>query len=520
MNHKPQTYWLAEPISAISIVSQLSEVGEAVFDHAQKTESEYFDTFDWRLFEAGKSLRVKNTPGGSEIELFDADCPEANVASQGQLPTGFATDFAAGDLRDILEPIIEVRRLFPCLSVTSTATPVSILDNEGKTVLRVLHEHIDCRRPNGVESLPLGDRAILRPVRGYPKPLRKARRILERMSCRKANGLSLAAMGLEAIGAKPGDYSSKLRIELDPGMTAGAASRRIHLTLLDAMERNEAGAAKNLDSEFLHDFRVAVRRTRSALSQIDKEILPVEIVAKAKEDFRWIGRQTNQMRDLDVYLIAFPAFKAALPDDYRASLDPLRDHLARRSHLERKNIAALVSGKHYRQIRDGWRNYIEQSTPSADDGGSAMLPVKSFADANIWKTYRRLVRDGKAIDDDSPPETLHDLRLRSKKLRYLMEFFQSLYPQRQIGVLVSTLKKLQNVLGEFQDAEIQCLAIRQFALEMSRDASGTVETQMAMGMVADTILKRQKAARSAFADRFAEFSRASARKSFARLFRP
>ena len=45
---------------------------------------------------------------------------------------------------------------------------------------------------------------------------------------------------------------------------------------LQTLRINEDGVRKDLDSEFLHDFRVAVRRTRSALSQI-KGVFPAAV---------------------------------------------------------------------------------------------------------------------------------------------------------------------------------------------------------------------------------------------------
>jgi CHAD domain-containing protein len=335
-----------------------------------------------------------------------------------------------------------------------------------------------------------------------------------------ANGYApLFTEGLRVLGQQPGDYSSKLQLALDPVMTAGEASRRIHLNLVDTLERNEDGTARNIDSEFLHDFRVAIRRIRSALSQIDKTVLPVDVVATAKQDFRWVGQQTNRMRDLDVYLIAFPGYRAGLPAEYRRALDPFHDHLAKESRRESRKIAAMIGNQDYRKIRDRWRRYVSTTEPSPEDGPDAMTPVRELANARIWKAYRRLIREGSAIDDDSPNAMLHDLRITGKKLRYLLEFFQSLYPKDELNKLVSALKKLQNVLGDFQDSEVQSHAIRDFAREMAEGGSVPVETQMAMGMVAESILTRQSAARSAFHSRFVEFASPEVREIFVRLFK-
>ena len=519
MKHGELSFSTEEPIDPQRLADELSGIGEVVVGAARNFESIYFDTFDWRLFEAGKSLSVRSATGRSSIDLFNHRYPAAIATCDGRLPSGFVTDLPVGRLREQVEPVIDVRRLLPRLAMTTTATRVSILDKEDKTVLRLLHERLACRDPNADDEVDLGVRIILQPVRGYAKPLASARRVVEGIRLCHPSSEPLVVTGLKAIAQHPGDISSKRRVDLDPELTAGSAARRIHLALLDAMQNNEAGTIQNLDSEFLHDFRVAVRRTRSALSQIDKHVLPENVVRAAKDDFRWIGQQTNRMRDLDVYLIAFPAFKEALPVEYQSSLDPFQDHLTRRAQVASRRVAALIGGERYRRIRDDWRRYLTETEASPADGKDAMQPVKALADARIWKTYRSLMREGEAIDDASPPVALHDLRITGKKLRYLLEFFGSLYPMAELGGLVGALKKLQNVLGEFQDAEVQSLAIRQFAREMSQAGTVPVETQMAMGMIADTTLRRVSVVRGAFRDCFTTFSKPKVGKSFARLFK-
>ena len=49
-------------------------------------------------------------------------------------------------------------------------------------------------------------------------------------------------------------------------MPAPVAVARLLLRLLDTCESNVDGVLRDIDTEFLHDLRVAVRRTRSASS--------------------------------------------------------------------------------------------------------------------------------------------------------------------------------------------------------------------------------------------------------------
>ena len=48
-------------------------------------------------------------------------------------------------------------------------------------------------------------------------------------------------------------------------MPAGAAAAAILLRLLDTIDANVGGVLTDTDTEFLHDLRVSVRRSRSAL---------------------------------------------------------------------------------------------------------------------------------------------------------------------------------------------------------------------------------------------------------------
>ncbi len=505
-------YRLADDESPSRVAGCLSALGTVETGPAKAIESDYFDTFDWRLFGAGMSL-CRQGPG---LSLHDHKRGEAIAKFRGELPSGFAFDFPPGRLRDLMADIIDVRRLLARVTLVSKQTPLTLRDKEGKAVLRLALERVKARQPGKARAVPLGTRLTVAAVRGYDKVEAKARRRLDREFSALSEAAPLYVEGLAAIGVTAGDYSSKLRLALEPEMSAGAAARHIHLTLLEIMALNEKGSAGAIDPEYLHDFRVAVRRTRSALGQVDRRVLPDAVIEKAKADFRWIGQQTNHMRDIDVYLLDYPKLRATLPAAYERHLQPFHDYLADQSRSEVKKVAAMLRGKRYRRIRDEWRAYLSADSEMAE---LAELPIKQLADRRIWKVYRLVMKEGTAIDADSPAEALHELRITCKKLRYLLEFFQSLYPQKPLAKLVKSLKTFQNVLGEFQDTEVQSQAILAFGREMAAAGVAPVETQMAMGMVADSILQRQAGARRDFDAHFEAFSRRSIRKSFARLFK-
>ena len=56
-------------------------------------------------------------------------------------------------------------------------------------------------------------------------------------------------------------------------MPAGRAVATVLSALMDTMEANVSGTVRDIDTEFLHDLRIAVRRTRSTL-KLAGDVLP------------------------------------------------------------------------------------------------------------------------------------------------------------------------------------------------------------------------------------------------------
>ena len=240
-----------------------------------------------------------------------------------------------------------------------------------------------------------------------------------------------------STGRAPLDYSSKFNVKLQPQMSSRQAMRQICRQLLETMEHNEQGIINDLDPEFLHDFRVAVRRTRSALGQV-RDVLPPEVLQRAKKDFVWLGRITGATRDLDVYLLEREKYLTRLPEKLLAQLDQFFSDMARRRDMEQKNLAANLRSPEYMQLVDHWRAYLDGPDHGEETPNSGR-PVVELARELIRRRYKKVLKRGKAIKRSSPDEDLHRLRIQCKKLRYTLEFFSSLFPAAGIKQAVNCL---------------------------------------------------------------------------------
>ena len=478
----------------------------------------YYDSFDWRLY-LDDSL-LEDTREGSVHTLVWRSLKGKDRHPRLKLTDAprFARDLPPGPFRDLLEPILEMRELVPKIRIRSRTRTVRILNSDEKTVAYLEIEQNTLPRQKGVRSGKLHDRVILVPVKGYRKPCKQVAVQLEALGL-TAEKDAILLTALSISGQTPGGYSTKLNLKLDPAMRADQASKLILHRLLDIMLKNEAGTRVGTDTEFLHDFRVAIRRTRSALTQI-KAVFTKRIVERYKAEFAWLGRQTSPSRDLDVYLLNFDKYRDSLPPTMRDNIEPLREFLLRRQKIEHKALVKALDSARYRRLTKNWCNFLEQPVNERTTLGNAGRPVIDVACGRIWGLYRHTLREGNSITADSPADDLHELRKTCKKLRYLMEFFQSIFPARDIKELVRILKTLQDNLGDFQDYEVQVTKLKKFSHQMVAEGTVSPDTLLAMGMLIDGLERRQHLAREEFSGRFAGFSRQDNQDLFQKLFAP
>lgn len=517
MSDIAQEYLIPDGTSSQHIKDLIQARRNFTEEPAQEVTKRFLDSFDWSVYLAGASVEERLNGGRRRLLWHDlrADSPPC-VQTIEQEP-GFAWDLPEGPVRKRIEPVLGIRRLLPLLEVRGSVQTLRLLNSDDKTVVRLLLEDNRFLDPVRGREGPLAVRLRLLPVRGYEEDLREIAQMLDQDLGLEPAHTTVLPEALAAAGRRPGDYSSKLDYHLDPDQRADVSAKEILLGLLDTLEANIEGARANLDSEFLHDLRVATRRTRSALTQIRNVFAP-ELVEDYKTRFAWLQQITGPVRDLDVYLLDFDDYQQSLPAPLQPHLEPLRDFL--RGHYgstHKKLVRALGSAK-LKSMLKSWRAFLEAPVPERSAVPSAMRPTKEVADARVWSMYRRVRKEGRAINSGSPAEELHELRKSCKKLRYLLEFFSSLYPKKKVGALVKMLKVLLDNLGKFQDLAVQADHLRAMAQQMREEDHAETDTLLAMGVLVGGLFNRQELARIEFAQIFAGFDTVDHQALFRELF--
>ncbi|WP_240905886.1 CHAD domain-containing protein [Thiorhodococcus mannitoliphagus] len=491
------------------------EIQEHLFcrvESAGDSEIIYYDTFDWALYSDGGFLTQRG-----DMLRWTSRRDGTACSQQLEAEPELVRDLPAGPVRARLPSGAENRRLLPMMRIQTKTRLLRMLDENEKTVVRLLLQSHSFEDPLSGRAGSLAARLRLEGVRGYDKERELLRALIEgKLGLGESEG-PLLGEALRMVGRVPGDYSSKLDLRLDGAQRADVVTKQILSTLLVTLEANIQGAIANWDSEFLHDLRVATRRTRSALSQI-KAVFPEDVVGRFKGEFAWVQQVTGPVRDLDVYLLAFDDYQASLPPELRSKLEPLRDFLLAHYEREQARLAEALQSESFKTLLGSWRDFLQRPVPSSSVVPSAMQPIKAVADGRIRSMAKRVRAEGRAIRDDSHPEELHELRKRCKNLRYLMEFFRSLYPAAQIKPLIKQLKVLLDHLGAYQDLAVQAHHLEDMAEQMQAEGRATPATLLAMGALVGGMLQRQQAARDGFAEVFAAFDDAEHWAQYRALF--
>ncbi|MGJ0485655.1 MAG: CHAD domain-containing protein [Methylomicrobium sp.] len=403
----------------------------------------YYDSFDWRLYQNGILCEFSRSSGASNLLLKNLQ--NGRVFATLEIPEAPSriSSFKPGKVRTTLESYLEQRALLPICSLEYEAYHLLLRNEDRRIILRLALEDHEL----------LNSQFSFQPVRGFLKTAEHIATTLSEELGMKALERPVLEQVLALEGRKPNDYSSKLKIDLDPLMGADLAVKFIFSKLLQTMKLNEQGVMADLDSEFLHDFRVAVRRTRTGISQL-KGALPPDVTAYFADFFSWLGQVTSPTRDLDVYLAKFESYKRYLPSDMYPDLEPFLMLLQEKRLQNQQELTDKLKSPKYRKTLMEWEHCLK-SRSYPESAKLHNLDIKTLADRRIWKIYRRVLKEGGAITLHSPAGDLHELRKTCKKLRYLIEFFQSLYPKQQIRKLIKQLKDLQDVLGDFQDFDVQ-----------------------------------------------------------------
>jgi CHAD domain-containing protein len=247
-------------------------------------------------------------------------------------------------------------------------------------------------------------------------------------------------------------------MRLDPELLDGspaAGARVLALGRLADAEEAAARLADPADAEALHDFRVAIRRTRSTLRLLSPA-LKGALTDKQLRRLAKVARRTGPARDGEVLIAWLDEARGRLGAPYRGALDWLLDR------LELRRAAALPR---FHRLAPRLTHRLS-ARPGAVAGAPASLAALL---AVALRTQARALREALgAVVGGEDAAGLHRARIEGKRLRYLLEPLRGV-AGADAAQAVEALKGLQDLLGTWHDRHLAREALAGALVEAAAD---------------------------------------------------
>jgi len=482
---RPVERWLAT-LPTLAVETDGGGTVTAWAQTPRRLVDSYLDTDDWRVARAGFVTRSRHRGRHVEVTMKDMHAAQSDGLRQRLevtevMPAGGVGELGPeGPVGRRLRAIAGTHPLREVLQVRTRRRPFAL-------------------RVGGVDvaEVALDETVIV--VGGGQRPMQLRRVEVEvqpawigaleplvqqlRASCGlQPAHLSKFEAGLLAVGVEIPGSPDLGATAVTPASTMGELAYAVVRRQLAVLRANEPGTRLGEDPEELHDMRVATRRLRAALS-LFAGVLPVR--AKVFHDeLGWLARLLGAVRDLDVQLAGLADMDAATAA-WRADVagdvdghDPLAN-LSAQLHRERDAArAALLGGLdsvRWERLAKGLAAMAQQGPArrSVATRTPAVVGLPGLIEARhdkVAKAAKRAKRTGVVAD-------FHRLRIRCKRLRYSLEFYEG-----RAARYVRQLTAVQDELGLMQDAEVASLRLAEMA---TGDTALPAATVFVMGAVAE-----------------------------------
>ena len=270
-----------------------------------------------------------------------------------------------------------------------------------------------------------------------------------------------------------GVKQAKKKRELLAADPMAEAGRKIVAGQIRRMRRHEAGSRSGADIESVHQMRVAIRRMRSLFKLIGAHYRRKSL-AKYERGLRELARALGAIRDLDVLILDLQAFQASLPPAAQDDLTQVISILDDRRKSYRAKLNKRFDSKPYARFLRQLRRLAKRTGRSARRVKRSETPhqVRHVLPPLLHERLARV----KAYDAALPAaddQTLHDLRVECKQLRYALEFFQPLLG-RSASHFLDQVKAMQEILGRINDIAVFTEAVQRLQ-DLTPEQSAVLE---------------------------------------------
>lgn len=264
-------------------------------------------------------------------------------------------------------------------------------------------------------------------------------------------------------------YPARKSIGLLATDSFAEAGRKVLSFHFARMLKYEPGTRLGSDIEELHDMRVATRRMRAAFNLFGpayrrKTIKPLLAGLKAT------GRALGPVRDLDVFIEKLEQYQNSLLPEDQAQFEAFLDAWRQRRARARQKMLNYLDSKSYKNFKKSFYKFVTTSgkgtLPTKEQVPPMPQELRHVVPGLVYSAYDN-VRAFETVLDSAPIETLHQLRISFKGLRYTLEFIEEVLGDGK-EMIIAEVKALQDHLGDLNDADVGAQIIEDFLASWSK----------------------------------------------------
>jgi CHAD domain-containing protein len=437
MKKKIQTFAVPPSVSFNRIAEELKKTGYRVHKlPPSRSLFTYFDTQDGKLFKSHLRLWMHHEHGVWQLARNKNIIGSQSVEKQDLLHDGL--------LGRELEPVVKKRSLLPHLKAEIAETSFQI-QNPVKT--ETLLSLQDWKFSSPYDGQWTRTFHILSISSEDTSQDASYIRTLLRDLC----GIHPAVFDPLRVGTS--ETHSPLPGAPVPSRFSLNTNDTIYVFISKTLEKqvykmwaNIKGTILDLDPEFLHDLRVATRRSRFAL-KLFKPYLETHYIENTRTELSWIACLLGRVRDLDVFLPELQELfervggQQELHDRVSVILNKCRAEALDevRRALESSRYSDLVQS--LQSVKEAYLMHNGEIIPDAVE----LAPVF------IRKSLKKILNHAKGPVHSFLPSELHRLRILFKGLRYTSEFVREFYGSA-MNKFIKSYVAFQDCLGLYQDA--------------------------------------------------------------------
>ncbi len=419
---------------------------------AQLTRT-YLDSHDWRLFQQGLELIVEMRGKRRCLRLKERRSGLVLAQVEASQQPDFATALPTGVRWQPLRMALGRRRLSPVLRLLVDEQQLRVDDEQAKcvAVLSVERYELISLEVQGQELS--GPQFSLVPIRGYQETLERIRRCLEEQMGWQEHGGDCLLEALSLLGHQPRQGRGYESIELHPDDAMGRSLQRLLAAYLEQLEVNEKGVEADIDEEFLHDFRIALQRTRSLLRNF-KGILCGTDFRCLRDELCWLSAECKSIRELDLQANAFRQLIVAEPGDCQRQGEPFLSWLREQRRRQRRRFLSVLQSQQYRDLKQLWHRLANTVGQPWLASKKALSPVHPMLEKITKNNFSRLQKHLQSFSQHGNDLSRRDLRKQVKHLYYLLDAFSTLLPVPCVSKEKERLRCLHDflVFGQVLDA--------------------------------------------------------------------